>query len=1309
MGEVEVTLALGPVVTFEVGPQFHLGAPGGTSFKIFIGVSHKDIPGMTKGSLSLLLDSGRVDMTLKFDLAERGRFSLSHTYNAPWNFKTSAIAVYVPLDMAWGAEHEVVVREDELRHWLNVSWSALPSDKFTSLIHFVSHSETRADLSLRALLMYPGQVFELQETLAEALGGSYKNKLTLRLHPGRALNMDTIIITRANNEVFSYGLSNTLKLDSWISPVSLVGTFNCFGKGQCSIVVTAEQAGDELLDMELQHTTARGISRTEAKIIITHWFDGTVSLDTAYKIGYCDLKWYMLVWKWKRLLQGRAEVDFANTDVAVAEMQVQKLLDDGQLAHVTHAYNGTFNLDHEARTLHVRQEVRVTEEGMSQLWTGVVQGQAGHTLFNSRHFAKATLTTPTDVYYTADGDISSAVSGVESVIAAISLSAGSGSNTTYLLMWDLDLQQSHSSGPSMVDEDKSYMEDIMEENDKEEWLLFYLETLLRASTPATGELKLNIEAKKTLQLLPDKEHMPSEEITTDIKVITETMPELGRILGKLTRSVDAYTFNGRMWSEQQAVGIVSYGMARNNSLKSSHLLTVVDPTTSWGRLQLVIETDHLGSFPDNFQSSIGGKGSVGMEEAGQVRALVLRTPAASSITLALITYLQELPGGSFFLKWSEVAVQSHITWALMKCTMGIQWQEGGKAMELVLNYVNPSTALHALDTSITFSISQAPYPPLTFILASRVSVNADHHYILNIDCRSQQEQYMITWAFMHPGGGGSVRLQLRHVGDTYGVLAVIVLQGFSLQVTGAFTSVAVGEELLVTMYSSLLKDPRGRTIRIFRKSESGKMEIAAFFSLGGDSPDWIYSYRLLVEMERDIKQKVRYLKAEDRFTYYHLHQLLNDYQFLILTVYNNFDEVELELEFPNFGSQVKVIGSLLKGKDSQLELVINTPSFTHLIDGRLIFGSSEWWSAHSGTFNYNLQKKKGRENPFKLKLEASKWNSNRQKYKFFVQKTHLESSVSSSIYEMLYEYPYETYNHPGYSYDDSVASTSISTFDVAVDVSRDPGTTEYKATWQTDKTKNEVRVVLEKDPSGGGALLRYFRQVKGIPKSEVKYQLKGNYRRIDTELTISCTLDQSSITRPRAIIFLHSEAECYAELLLDLFEEEADQVILVITYFSHNLRFRIGQFGNTFLQLGYQEETDNEGTTLHKVQVESSGRTVEVWVGMMPEEQRTCIKAGVVLETPTLAPTHHLLLLCPAPTPELTIQLMGLEEHEGPYVRMGQISGPGGVGVQVGSGRLQPLDTPPALTLTADVEKEVLEILIDWQSRSLAQFKVCLS
>ncbi|XP_042214949.1 uncharacterized protein LOC121861366 [Homarus americanus] len=346
-----------------------------------------------------------------------------------------------------------------------------------------------------------------------------------------------------------------------------------------------------------------------------------------------------------------------------------------------------------------------------------------------------------------------------------------------------------------------------------------------------------------------------------------------------------------------------------------------------------------------------------------------------------------------------------------------------------------------------------------------------------------------------------------------------------------------------------------------------------------------------------------------------------------------------------------------------------------------------------------------------MELEASKWNSDRQKYKFFLQKTHREVADVSSAMETLFEYPYEIYDLsdiPGYSYDDPAKPASLTTFDATVDVSRDPGATEYKVLWQTDETRSEARALLEKDPSGGGALLRYHRQVKGVPSTpQVEYQLKGNYRRIDTELTISCTLDQSSLTRPRAIIFLHSEAEGYTELLLDLFQEEADQVILVITYLPQNFRFRIGQFGNTFLQTGYQMETDDQGDTLHRIQVRERGRKFygrwRSGRGMLME-QRTCTRGGLVVETPTLAPTYHLLMICPAPSPELTLQVLGVEEHEGPYLRLGQISGPGGVGAQVGSGRLRPLDTPPALTLTADVEDEVMESS-DWQTRSLAQFK----
>lgn len=64
------------------------------------------------------------------------------------------------------------------------------------------------------------------------------------------------------------------------------------------------------------------------------------------------------------------------------------------------------------------------------------------------------------------------------------------------------------------------------------------------------------------------------------------------------------------------------------------------------------------------------------------------------------------------------------------------------------------------------------------------------------------------------------------------------------------------------------------------------------------------------------------------------------------------------------------------------------------------------------------------------------------------------------------------------------------------------------------------------------------------------------------------------------------------------------------------------------------------------------------------------------------------------------------DSHEGPYLKLGQISGPGGLGLQVGSGRLRPLDTPPALTLTADVEREVLEVLTDWQGPSLSRLEV---
>lgn len=67
--------------------------------------------------------------------------------------------------------------------------------------------------------------------------------------------------------------------------------------------------------------------------------------------------------------------------------------------------------------------------------------------------------------------------------------------------------------------------------------------------------------------------------------------------------------------------------------------------------------------------------------------------------------------------------------------------------------------------------------------------------------------------------------------------------------------------------------------------------------------------------------------------------------------------------------------------------------------------------------------------------------------------------------------------------------------------------------WKSDATANEASVVLASDGNGGSGRLKYQRREKGRPKSEIEYLLKGNYRRFDTELTFSGTLDQTTIGR----------------------------------------------------------------------------------------------------------------------------------------------------------------------------------------------------
>lgn len=78
-----------------------------------------------------------------------------------------------------------------------------------------------------------------------------------------------------------------------------------------------------------------------------------MSLDSASKLGYYDLKWYIMATPWARVLQGHAVMDLSSADIAAAEMIVTKIEGDS-LGEVTHLYNGTFTLNPATRSVHTR-------------------------------------------------------------------------------------------------------------------------------------------------------------------------------------------------------------------------------------------------------------------------------------------------------------------------------------------------------------------------------------------------------------------------------------------------------------------------------------------------------------------------------------------------------------------------------------------------------------------------------------------------------------------------------------------------------------------------------------------------------------------------------------------------------------------------------------------------------------------------------------------------------------------------------------------------------------------------------------------
>ena len=67
--------------------------------------------------------------------------------------------------------------------------------------------------------------------------------------------------------------------------------------------------------------------------------------------------------------------------------------------------------------------------------------------------------------------------------------------------------------------------------------------------------------------------------------------------------------------------------------------------------------------------------------------------------------------------------------------------------------------------------------------------------------------------------------------------------------------------------------------------------------------------------------------------------------------------------------------------------------------------------------------------------------------------------------------------------------------------------------WETEESSNKLGWIIEKGASGADGHLSYDSKLIGKPKSEIRYLIKGNVRRFRDEMSLSLTLEQSSIIR----------------------------------------------------------------------------------------------------------------------------------------------------------------------------------------------------
>ncbi|KAB7506300.1 hypothetical protein Anas_04575, partial [Armadillidium nasatum] len=393
-----------------------------------------------------------------------------------------------------------------------------------------------------------------------------------------------------------------------------------------------------------------------------------------------------------------------------------------------------------------------------------------------------------------------------------------------------------------------------------------LTTLGRMKTPRTGELKLSLKARRVFEYEVEAPHFSN---TLEIRLVTEFFPEFGRLNAKLTNNEDEFSLSTRVWSGPKSLSLESYGILREESLKSSVSVTLINPTTSWQIIEAGLKADHLGELPFNFESSFEFIAAKRHEKLCSLVSLAQLTPSTAAFDFKLVTYFHQTTGTQIFLKWTSNALQSAIVLLDLKTVLEIKLGNQGRKLDALYSFSFPRTYLNDIDSTFNFNLEKGNYYiiPEVLLLKGRMSINRIHHWILDIDHKLKEMQISAKGAIIRPENPVSFSIEFYDIhGETYHFKVDLVLDANSHHITMALTPLNPGKELTVLTKSSLLPESNGYVLRIWKRGDSF-YEFGIIFTEGSKLPLWTHIYRLRIEIKISKYKLLEEVRLDDYYLF----------------------------------------------------------------------------------------------------------------------------------------------------------------------------------------------------------------------------------------------------------------------------------------------------------------------------------------------------------------------------------------------------------------------------------------------------------